>query len=294
MQAEKARALDGRVSSRDDGTWRQLVDQETAFVRVIAQGELERLIGQGRVNSRRVDTVMRDPVRGNAELMERLWRIDETTGRRVAREELGATSGGRQDPVLPISAFAPAETGYVQSLLTGSSFLVKFKQTVRRVASQNQDLRETEYFIPLWYRLEEVEWIADVRANRWLYGAPGRAGTPEEAMALRTTLGLDAMPVPSARTPLQMPPAVRREEELRALTRRVLDRARRAAPADRELHTAINDLNARVDGKVTELQRARQRGTLDDAHAEAEVAALERELATLIDRIAARPGPRAR
>jgi hypothetical protein len=175
----------------------------------------------------------------------------------------------------------------------GQTFLVKFRQTVRRVASGNQDVRETEYFIPLWYRLDEVEWIADVRNNRWLWGGPGRAGTPEQAAALRRELGLDANPLAApSRERVPMAPEVRREMELRGLVRHTLDRAHRSG--DRALREEVKNLNERIEAHMKNVRVLRQRGDVDEELVAERLTGMERELVTLLDRLAARVGPRAR
>jgi hypothetical protein len=249
------------------------------MVRVITEGELGSLVGRGRVVNRGItDHVHTDADAGTAWAREQLFQRD-ASGRYRMREHFGTTEAGRRAPVMPVSAFGPAE-GYAQSLTRrDGTYLVRFREGVRRMPG-NPSTTETEYLIPLGYRLDQIEWIADVRSNRWLYGAPGRAGTPEELAALR-----GVVPPPAAHRRPTTPPDLVHEQRLQIEHRRVLDLARQRGNRDVEQETIRYGVTIRERFNHFASERRGATGEVDPMYWQQEVDRIERTLRDLRARL---------
>lgn len=193
--------------------WKQHITPETPVVRAIDRGELQILLEKGRIYSRGAAKLIEDPI-GGADMGRHVshsarakstghLRVKGKTapqrttthqdliseshemvdGKLLLKQSHGVTGGGKD--VFPVSYFSPAESGYEEAVINGDRFLVKFKRDTLRLvdSAENTHIMETEGFIPLKYDLKNIEYIADVKNNRYLFQG-GQWSTESEAAEL--------------------------------------------------------------------------------------------------------------
>jgi len=170
----------------NSGKWRSLVvnegPSERIFVRMVTEEEMKAILKDGKVTSRYVAEVIKSPcVKGyegtkHLDLRDSLYEWNDAAVKWVIKRDYGsAVSGGRNNPVLPVSAWGPANTGYLETVLKGQRYFIVFKPSIfnRLRISGNNALSETEYLIPLWYKLDDVLAIGNVNNPSWIYLSPG-------------------------------------------------------------------------------------------------------------------------
>jgi hypothetical protein len=178
-----------KVIAEFGNNFRDAVNENTKFYRVIDDRELGKLRHEGRLNNVLIEEVLERGLPGvrlrnpNAhdwvDEMIALGHPEEfivseltlhqthilmhlaevSDGRLRLRTNFGTTSAGSMAPVIPTSAFGPAKS-YLEGLKSRSDrFMVKFKSGGKKMTG-NPSIDETEYLIPIGYELEDVEYIA--------------------------------------------------------------------------------------------------------------------------------------
>jgi hypothetical protein len=287
---EPSEVLDDMIAEKRDkvgdldphdrsGSWREKVTPDTPMVRVVDRAELEKLLNDGRVWTRSDEAAMRDPI-GPGGQTRHQRQVEQSHRRgpdgRLERREMGVTSGGSASPAIPVSAWAPAGSGYVEAVRNGDKYLVKFKDRIHeRVSPGNNTPAETEYFIPHRYTLDDVEYVADVGNDRYLYGAPDQPGDGQPP-GIERTRGTPEAAGSSAGTQtddvLNPQRAGRRLDGLATRARRIRRQAKRSGLSRQQRE----DLEAQAAEAVERVNSARQRQRSYSADYEDKVEALNR------------------
>jgi len=199
LQQQKRRVTADLDGGSDD-SWRSLVDQDTDQVRLIAPGELTRLLAHERVISLGAMQAMTDPDKAVSkhgamiDYLRSVYNCRKSEGEfRPTRDDDGQLQVKqniqpqmRDNPVFPTSAFGPSTHGYADELLAGDRFMIRLKPEAyaRLNATPNKSIVESEYCIANQYSIDDIDYIADVANNRYLYTSDG--GYSEEGEQRRS------------------------------------------------------------------------------------------------------------
>lgn len=174
--------------------FRDAVNENTKYYRVINNDELSKLRHEGRLLNFLVEDVLegglpnvrvKNPNAGPwidemialghpedfiiNELTQHQTRIlnniaEVVDGRLRLKRDFGTTSAGGVAPVIPSSAFGPARS-YLEGLRNSSNkYMVKFKNGIKKMTG-NPSIDETEYLIPIGYKLDDVEYIVRYKTD---------------------------------------------------------------------------------------------------------------------------------
>lgn len=186
-QDQKRQALAGLGGDEQSGLWRGRVDDTTPFVRVhtFQKDQLDDLISGKAIRSPIADFFIKNAAgttdewygefkkirqhgsgalgiekgwTGHQVLLNRFW--EQVDGKWRRKADLG-TTGGTGDVVFPVSAFGPADTGYVDRFKKDpNTGLIVFKEGVRqKLMWGNPSVSETELLLPVQIQPGDVEKI---------------------------------------------------------------------------------------------------------------------------------------
>ncbi len=201
LQKQKKQATEKLDSQISDDSWRSSVTKNTDQVRLIAGGELTRLLAHDRVLSRGAMSAMTDaskPVSKHGALTDYMKQMF-SYGRKDGKIRLKPDEDGQlrvreglqpmhsNNPMFPTSAIGPSTHAYTDQLLSGERFMVRFKPEVyeRMAATRNSSIVESEYCIAHQYTLDDIDYIADVANNSYLYTREGGYSQEGEAHKAR-------------------------------------------------------------------------------------------------------------
>jgi len=183
----KERAIDGLRGDERSGSWRNRLGPDTPFVRVhtFREGQLQALISGRPIRSRMTDFLIKNAsgttnewysafkelrapgssslgiqkgMTGHQVLRNRFWEEVDGVWRRKA--DFGTTAG-TGDVAFPVSAWGPADTGYVDRFRKNpDTGLIVFKPSImKKLGWGNPSVMETEMLLPLQIDPKDVDKI---------------------------------------------------------------------------------------------------------------------------------------